>query len=382
LIGDKRNNENQIVGQLQLAFLKFHNATVDWLQKHPAAVDDLAKSLPNARSDLFGIAQRLVRYHYQWIVLTDFLGRIAKPSVLEAIYPGWKVAEGVLPGQDVLRKPRLTRYLPHKLQFPFMPVEFAVAAYRFGHSMVRHDYALNTQHHPTGKEVPIFAHFGEQTLDLRGFAPLAQELVIEWQRFFGNVADDPVQPARAIDTLIVSGLAELPAVVAPPPMNSLPLRNLLRGAALGLPSGQDVARNLELPEDRILGTGAKNAKFTVPADYKTKAGERDPSLPDLDAIEAKAVVDAFGDKTPLWYYVLKEAEVFENGQRLGEVGSRIVAETFVGLMAADPSSFVNNSRRSGDKLVSYPWTPQQGLCGCTANGRYTMVDLLKFAGTM
>lgn len=366
LIGDKRNNENQIIGQLHLAFLQFHNRVFDSL------------SSQQNTAEKFEEASRIVRHHYQWIVLTDFLPRIVRREVLQHILPEW----------DVLTSPRGEGTVPYLRWTPdlwffghdgevFLPVEFAVAAYRFGHSMVRLDYALNTKDHPAGKEVPIFA---PHEPDLRGFTPLKPEFVIEWPRFFGTVtASNDVQPARSIDTLLVSALGALPSVVVTPEdgkpgsdFSSLAFRNLLRGVALGLPSGQEIARAMGLPEQAIL---RKDNGFSVgPQGYKIRnqADGKDPSIP-TPAIEkfGAELTAYFAEQTPLWYYILKEAEVFEHGQRLGWVGSRIVAEVFLGLLHADPSSFLHQAPG---------WQPQAGKFGCPATGVYTMANLLSFAG--
>src|SRR5262249_54037851 len=121
LIGDKRNDENVIVAQLHAALLQFHNKLVD---ANPAAS--------------FTDIQRLVRWHYQWIVVNDFLTTICGKGVWKDILPHlgknqpiWKT-----PPQFIFYKWR---------EAPFMPVEFSAAAYRFGHSMVRPIYRLNTR---------------------------------------------------------------------------------------------------------------------------------------------------------------------------------------------------------------------------------------------
>ncbi|MBI3249319.1 MAG: peroxidase [Deltaproteobacteria bacterium] len=367
LLGDKRNNENQILGQLHLAFLQFHNRIFDSLS-----------SLKNTM-EKFEEVSRIVRHHYQWIVLTDFLPRIVRGDVLRHILPNWDAL--TFPRSETL--PYL-RWDPDLWFFgqdraPFIPVEFAVAAYRFGHSMVRLDYALNTKDHPAGKEVPIF---DRHELDLRGFEPLKPELVIEWNRFFGTVtATNEVQPARSIDTLLVSALGTLPSVVVVPEdgnpgsdFSSLAFRNLMRGVALGLPSGQEVARAMGLPEQAIL---QKDHGFSIgPQEYtsRNQPEGKDPSIPTQAITKFASELTAyFADQTPLWYYILKEAEVFEKGQRLGWVGGRIVAEVFLGLLHADPSSCLNQAPG---------WQPQAGKFGCSSTGVYTMENLLSFVGAL
>lgn len=72
---------------------------------------------------------------------------------------------------------------------------------------------------------------------------------------------------------------------------------------------------------------------------------------------------------PLWYYVLKEAELKEDGRHLGPVGGRIVAEVLLGLLKGDPLSFVNVEPGSG-------WKPH---LPSAEDGQFTMADLVKFA---
>src|SRR5450755_4778931 len=114
LIGDPRNDENTIVSQLQGLFLRFHNRTV----------------ADNPGLD-FARIQQLVRFHYQYMVLHDFLPRIVHSSVLKA-----------LKGDDGLYDKSKLKFF-HWKNDPFMPVEFSVAAYRLGHSMIRPAYRLN-----------------------------------------------------------------------------------------------------------------------------------------------------------------------------------------------------------------------------------------------
>ena len=221
----------------------------------------------------------------------------------------------------------------------FMPVEFSVGAYRFGHSMVRGEYELNE----AVQDIPIFAKAPEP--DLRGFRELPAGHVIQWARFFEFAgANLETQPSRRIDTNLAFGLSVLPESVAKG-IGALAERDLKRGKALGLPSGQAIARAMGIPEELILQGDALK-----------------PLPPDL--------IKAFGRDTPLFFYVLKEAEVLSKGKKLGPVGGRIVAEVILGLIRGDPSSFLS---------VQPMWQPRAGQFGAPKDGEFSVADLLRFA---
>jgi Animal haem peroxidase len=321
LIGDPRNDENSIVSQLQGLFLRFHNRTVT---DHPG-LD-------------FPALQKIVRFHYQWVVLHDFLPRIVHSSVLKQ-----------LKDDDTGQFDRSKLKFFHWKQLPFMPVEFSVAAYRLGHSMIRPGYRLNDN-----TLLPIFPVTGFPT-GLDGFKAMDKTRGIDWGRFIdidirsygtANPADAATQKrlqfAYRIDTSVVTPLSVLPASVASDPPPSLPQRNLIRSFELGLPTGQDVARAMHQPvladKDILIG---KAVDAPGPGDV----------LGSIDSIKG---LEPFKGKCPLWTYIL--AEGFQNQEpvrlpvtedttittpRLGPVGGRIVAEVFLGLMFGDSNSLLN-----------------------------------------
>jgi hypothetical protein len=338
LIGDPRNDENVLVSQLQLTMLLFHNKVMDHLDglggngPIPELEAIRARLVGRDASARFAAAQEIVRWHYQWVVVNDFLRRIVGDETLDAVF------EPVEYGGRTVRRPRLQHYDPR--YSAFMPVEFSVAAYRFGHSMIRNRYRLNTFVPPEGVTLSIFKHDAdpgsfERLTHLGGFRQLPPFWPIEWRFFFdvGDAAPAPpfIQRSRKIDTRLAFELSRLPANVATG-ITALAERNLLRGGAMGLPSGQDVADAMELD---VLDDGELGLE---------------------------------GAPAPLWYYVLREAEVRAGGEHLGPVGGRIVAEVFVGLLANDPSSWLRSKPR---------WTPF--LPGQTA-GDFTMPDLIRFTG--
>jgi hypothetical protein len=327
IIGDPRNDENVIVSQLQASMIRFHNRMAD--------------VLPSAQ---FEEVQRMVRWHYQWVVLHDFLPTIIGDETLADIFGGMSPV-------DPDATPHLKFYKPVKEAF--IPVEFSVAAYRFGHSMVRPIYRLNG----SIPRLPIFAGQGDS---LVGFRRFPDNWAIDWRLFF-KMGDAPplgperVQPAYKIDTSLVSPLGTLPPSVATMPP-SLPERNLLRGWRMALPSGQDVARAMGI-------TPIPDANLRV-----GKATEADtPTNKVITSISPR-----FAGNAPLWYYILAEAQQeFVNNDtpiHLGPVGGRIVGEVFVGLMLADSHSYLRQNPN---------FTPHPELVG--SDGSFKIVDLLRQA---
>jgi hypothetical protein len=299
LIGDPRNDENRIVAQLHAIFLRFHNRVVHKMggRKHVS----------------FREAREQVRWHYQWILVNDFLPRILEGQTYQSVFPD---PYGPVPGIPRLRENDLE----------LMPVEFSVGAYRFGHSMVRPQYKLNPD-----IERPIFADDGD---DLGGFRPIPAGWAIDWQLFIGlgHDAEPAPQLSYKIDTSLVHPLGNLPSRIAKDP-SSLALRNLMRGAAFQLPSGQQVAAALGIPPiaDEKLMIG--------PA---TVGGKRRPIT---------EVAPGLAGNAPLWVYILSEAQVmsWKNASgpvsdktpiRLGPVGGRLVAEVFASLLRGDRTSYL------------------------------------------
>jgi hypothetical protein len=334
LIGDPRNDENVIVSQLQSSMLRFHNRMVDTLG-------------PNAA---FAHIQQQVRFHYQWAVLHDFLPTIVGQDTMKAIFGATKDGKIDFKGQ-----PDLKFYKPKKS--PYMPVEFSVAAYRFGHSMVRPIYRLSQ----TIPRFPIFNAPGAGE-SLVGFRDFPHNWAIEWELFF-NAGNNPpttgttrLQPAYKIDTSLVNPLGSLPASIAAPPIQSLAERNLIRGWRMGLPSGQAVARHMGMKpiDDASLKVGKANEDGA-----KTNQS--------ITTISPK-----FANNAPLWFYILAEAQQqFVNNAtpiHLGPVGGRIVAEVLVGLMVGDGHSYLNQDPN---------FVPIAAFQG--PGGQFNMIDLLKAA---
>jgi hypothetical protein len=271
-------------------------------------------------------------------VLTDFLPTIVGGDVVRSILPGF-------PGRD--RGPRLRFFNPCDVG---VPVEFSVAAYRFGHSMVRPIYRINET---VAARLPVFSLSPDPTQNVGGFSPSPANFAIDWKFFFllnGPRKVGQPQASYRIDNSLVFPLSLLPLPATGAGPASLAKRNLMRGMQLGLPSGQDVARAMSvrpLRDDQILIGKATG-----------------------DAADATAITNishAFAGKAPLWTYVLAEATAsafhVHDGHvdgpqrapfRLGPVGGRIVAETMIGLMAADPTSALGDPAFEPDRQFAAP----------------------------
>ena len=207
IIGDPRNDSHMLMSQLHLAMLKAHNAFVDEARRNGVADDRV-----------FDEAARQLRWHYQWIILNEFLPALVGQTLVDQV-----LAEG----------PRWFR----PKHGGFIPLEFADAAYRYGHSQIRHRYQLNLQTDP----VPLFP-------DLLGFRAVPREHTIDWTLFFDASGAKPAQRSKKIDGKLVRSLIELPVAVTGvceiEDYHSLAVRDLQRGQGVGLPSGEAVARHI------------------------------------------------------------------------------------------------------------------------------------------
>jgi hypothetical protein len=283
IIGDPRNDSHMLISQLHLAMLKAHNAFVDDVRQNGAANDHV-----------FDEAARQLCWHYQWIVLHEFLPALVGETLVEQVLregPRW-----FHPGRD-----------------RFIPLEFADAAYRYGHSQIRHHYQLNLQNEP----VQVFP-------DLLGFRPVPRERSVDWTLFFDAPGVTQAQRSKKIDGKLVRALIELPVAISGETeiqaYHSLAVRDLQRGQSIGLPSGESVARHL--------------------------------GITPLTKDEIGVAFTGGNGETPLWYYILREADVSTGGNRLGPIGGQIVTEVLVGLINADPTSF----RHTG-----HEWRPKKTL---------------------
>jgi hypothetical protein len=378
LIVDPRNDENVIISQLLLTFLKFHNRVVDYIrsgdgrelvadsetQDDEGGEGDGTEDTGSEELDIFAEAERIVRWHYQWLALHKFLPQVCDNTVLDNIF-----TEG-------------RRFFIQPDTPVAVPVEFAGAAYRYGHSQIRDRYTVNSNSTdvqffpgPTiedsedmRRKMQMMESFDgpppgiieeDAKENLNGFEPVPNELAVEWPYFFDYQPDDAgddskLQFSREIDAELPPALFLLPFIDEG--LQSLAARNLRRGKALGLPSGQALARAMDidpLANDALpLGDGSSFGDYLTTVHRGT-----DP-------------------EAPLWLYVLAEADAQNDGNRLGAVGSRVVGEVIHGLVTADENAFIN---RAPDWRPTLPREVSETDDDPEKTAPYRFADLLVFA---
>ncbi|HZA88849.1 MAG TPA: heme peroxidase family protein [Solirubrobacterales bacterium] len=294
LVGDPRNDVHLFMAQLHVAMLRMHNGLVDRLRANGVA-----------DGEVFDRARREASWHYQWIIVEDYLPTLAGRELVDEIR------------SDGSRFYRVDGS-------PRIPLEFADGAFRYGHSQIREDYVLNDGS-------------GEHRLfpDLLGFGPVPASRTIDWTLFFDVAGRPPAQRAKLIDGKLARSLIELPTAITGESeehaYHSLAGRDLQRGRAYGLPSGESVAR--------AMGEEPLSRAEVGLADFGWEA------------------------ESPLWFYVLRESEARADGERLGPVGGRIVAEVLLGIIDGDPESY---------RAVEPDWTPTLPYRG----DRFELTDVL------
>jgi hypothetical protein len=339
---------------LHCAHILFYNRVLDELSEH-----DLRRFPATRHADRtnryarFLIAREVTLWHYQWLLVNEHLPQIA----------GQAVVNHTLRRGNCYYRPR-----PGEA---FMPIEFGGAAYRFGHSMVRPSYRANftsgTGDSPSPTANPFFAlvfdhnepafsdPVSHDRADLLGGYPAVRRY-IGWQTFF-DLGDGQVKNNKKIDTTISSVLFTLPLPAIEPHTQTsptvLPQRNLLRQLTWGLPSGQAVARAMRVP-----GVGAS------------------------DLSEIASIHRPFATRTPLWYYILAEAEHMTGGLHLGPVGARLVTETLIGLLRADSTSYLSVHPRFQPFLGANLKLGPMANANITGNRAYTRAHFLHYAGVV
>ena len=309
VIGDPRNDENRIISQMHLAMINFYNRVVDKLhEKYEGA-------------ELFEEARRLATWHYQWVIVHDFLVKMCGEALVKDILGNGRQCYQATFGDA------------------FIPVEFSVAAYRFGHLMV--PQKIQIQKNENALEI-----FG--TFLGRGFQPLSTEkAIVDWLELIESDAGRQVQMAEKMNTKMAPDLLALPFFNPDKEEVSLAVRNLLRGQTFLLPSGENIARAMGRSDTEIKAV-VDNAVSVAGSEIDLSAG------------------------LPLWFYIMNEAEIigresasgsFDRGEGLGPVGGRIVAETLIGLIELDPRSYM---------AVNRNWEPSDDL------NVSTLIEMLTF----
>jgi len=323
VIADPRNDENFIVAQLLVAFLNFHNYVV--------------KREPQHAIGIFERAQRIVRWHYQWIIRHEYLPKIVDPEVIKEFEKFGC---------------RLFRWSG---DHPFMPVEFSLAAFRFGHSQIREEYDIRPG--VDGSSVTLQNLFGRHSIKKLG--------EIDWGLFFPFPGRE-CQFSRPIGFRLVRPLMDLPKVAtgdgrkdsarhlgSDESPKSLAYLDVRRGQAFALPAGTAVAKQIashvDLPKDKVLHP----QQVWNPINEILLQQDK-PRIPEDTSV-------------PLWLYILMEAQLFHSGAHLGPVGSWIVAEVIMGLLRADTESYLSQESW---------WTP---TLPSAVPGKFSITDLLRLA---
>ena len=353
LLGDPREDENVMIAGLHCAHILFYNRVLDDLSEFDV------RHFPTARAGepsnpyvRFLIARQVTLWHYQWLLVNEHLPQIAGQAIVD----------------DVLQNG--SRFYTPPPRDAFMPIEFGAACYRFGHSMVRPSYRANftsgTGDSPSPTADPFFGLVFDPSLpgtgpitsdrdDLLGGYPGGRRY-IGWQTFF-DFGDGQVKNNKKIDTTISSVLFTLPLpAIAPHTQTSptvLPQRNLLRQLTWGLASGQAIAAAMKVP-----------------------------TLSTSDLSDLAGVYASFATSTPLWYYILAEAKAIEGGIHLGPVGGRIVTETLIGLLRADPTSYLSAFPRFQPFLGTDLRLGPNVDTNITGNRAYTRAHFLYYAGVV
>ena len=270
-IFDNRNDENQLILQIHILIARVHNKLLKTL--HAATRAEVVAN-------------------WQSLLINDYL-----PKILDKKTYDFLTAEVVKPNYGEFK------YRPGADSVVRMPHEFALG-FRMGHSMLRSGYHINNY-----GEIALFLNRNLTSQpDLRGGLPLQPEHVINWDVFLPKNGEAP--PSLKIDSKVTHAVFDLPASAIPDmtstQLGNLPQRNLIRSTELALAAGEDVASFYGI-------------KALTPAEVEPDAASH---------VFFERTDNTF--KTPLWYYILREAEVQAGGHHLGRLGSRLMGEVILG----------------------------------------------------
>ena len=324
LLFEMRNDQNLAVSQTHVAVTRFAQAALKILQI--VSLDDEARR------------QTVIR-HFQSVVLQDYLPRLVDQSTYDDVMNHGRVY--VAPSGK-----------PCKLHPFFVPIEVSAAIFRFGHSMVRDVYKPWNTADPNHTEPSALAS------DLRGFTfdgksltdgQLLQTWTTDWRHMLGLDGTDAIK-ATCIGTELSKALFCLPDRLFQPSAYDRPCtmheqghlnlarRTLMNGALLELLTGQALAKQVQ--EKLVMAGSPCRIPILEPDRLDI------PDNGDATAIMREGTVGArFVDQTPLWLYILREAAVCGDGNRLGPLGSRMVAETLSAAIEASGTGMILNGVR-------------------------------------
>jgi hypothetical protein len=378
-VPDPRNSEHKLIVQIQNLFELAHNDCMD------RALSGNSAPSQQQIGAAFDACHKKVIWTYETIVATDFLPRFSAEATLNRVAPGALHAyqRGTTPTSHLPHWDGVNTFLyrctPGHIGIPH---EFAVAAFRLGHTLVRDDYVL---HDPvldangnplTGQPRPIFAAAGDpETLGLVGDNPMQPGDVVEWSHFYDvygfGPQDESAQPGRPVDTLISDKLFNLPIAALPPGPDA---------------NGKDTSTERNLPRRNLMRASEPTSQITgsvglaTGEEMEAYAQRRIPGLHDSTKQVRKLLADRLqsagfeqnllASRTPLWLFILAEAESTQASQRLGELGSHIIDEFLLGSLHCDQGAvlYANPSDLQG-------WGPTETIA---QNGRYSMPELIGY----
>jgi len=376
-VPDPRNSENKLISQIQNLFELAHNGCMDH------ALGAVSAPTQQQIGAAFDACHKKVLWTYETIVATNFLPRFSAEATLDRVAPGALHAyrRGTSPTSQLPRWDSVNTFLYScktglgENAVLHIPHEFTVAAFRLGHTLVRNSYVLNGDL-LTGQPRPIFAAANDpETIGLVGDNPVQPGDVIDWSHFYDahgvGQKDESAQPGRPVDTLISDKLFNLPIAALPPGPDA---------------NGKDTSTERNLPRRNLMRASEPTALITGSAGLATGeemeayAQHRIPGLLDASKAVRKVLADrlqsagfdpnVLARRTPLWLFILAEAESTQASQRLGELGSHIIDEFLLGSLHCDQGSVLYAA--AGDLQG---WGPTETIA---QNGRYSMPELIGY----
>ena len=296
VIPDKRNEENFLIAQIHILFMKFHNKLIDYYK-------------PTIKSKLFQFVKQQVVFYYQWLIINDFLPKWVDKSIIDKIRYNYQFI-----------------YNPHDNDA--LPLEWAVSAARSGHLNFPSHIKLSANNIIEESQLHVLVD---------GILPSEN---IDWYGLFStDLTVNDMNYCKKYDGKIIKDLANMIHLPKPPDLpsekNNLLLRNLLRSEQFKLASGQNYAKKFKiqpLSEDLLKSN-------------------------DTDGLLEKTFMTK---ETPLLLYIMKEAEIYKFGNKLTGLGGMLFTEPIISILNNDKNSYINNNEMwwpVGSDKPSKKWTP-------------------------